>query len=309
MTKLDELLSSESTVVLDGAMGTMLMAAGLASGASPEEWNVSHPDQIRAIHRHYINAGSHIILTNSFGGTRFRLQLHNLQDRVYELNKAAAANARVEADAASRMVLVGGSIGPTGELLYPMGNVRYEDATSAFAEQARGLVDGGVDLLWIETMSDLEEVHAAVEGARSVTDLPICASMSFDTNGRTMMGVTAVQAVQTLSQWDLAAIGANCGNGIEEIERVIFEMHEAAPDVRLIAKANAGIPRWRNSELVYNATPSMMGNYAQRVHALGASLVGGCCGNTPDHIRSIAEAINVPLSAEEEAALATEYSA
>lgn len=309
MTKLDELLATESMIVLDGAMGTMLMVAGLTSGASPEEWNVTHPDRIRAVHRHYIDAGSHIVLTNSFGGTRYRLKLHNLQDRVHELNQAAARNARAEADAAPRLVLVGGSMGPTGELLEPMGTMRYEEAVAAFAEQARGLVAGGVDLLWIETMSDMDEVRAAAEGAQSVTDLPVCATMSFDTNGRTMMGVTPMQAVQTLSQWGLAAIGGNCGNGIEEIERVIYEMHIAAPDVRLIAKANAGIPQWKNNELSYDATPPVMGDYAQRVRALGATFVGGCCGNTPDHIRAIAAAINVPLTEEQEAVLLAEYAA
>lgn len=308
-TKLDQLLATEPAIVLDGAMGTMLMAAGLTAGAPPEEWNVTHPDRIRAVHRHYIESGAHIVLTNSFGGTRYRLKLHNLQDRVYELNKAAAANARAEADAARRLVLVGGSMGPTGELLEPMGTMRYDEAVAAFAEQAQGLVDGGADLLWIETMSDVEEVRAAVMGAKSVTDLPICATMSFDTNGRTMMGVTPVQAVQTLGEWGLAAIGGNCGNGIEEIERVIYEMHMAAPGVRLIAKANAGIPQWKANELVYSASPSMMGDYAQRVRALGAQFVGGCCGNTPEHIRAISAAINVPLPEEKAAALQAEYAA
>ncbi len=309
MNRLDELLATESAIVLDGAMGTMLMAAGLTSGAPPEEWNVTHPDRIRAVHRQYIDAGSHIVLTNSFGGTRYRLKLHNLQERVLELNRAAAANARAEADAAPRLVLVGGSMGPTGELLLPMGNMHYDDAVAAFAEQAQGLAEGGVDLLWIETMSDMEEVRAAVEGAKSVTDLPICATMSFDTNGRTMMGVTPVQAVETLSQWGLAAVGGNCGNGIEEIERVIYEMHQAAPNIPLIAKANAGIPIWKENELLYNATPPVMGDYAQRVRALGASFVGGCCGNTPDHIRSIAEAIAMPLDEAQETALLAEYAA
>jgi 5-methyltetrahydrofolate--homocysteine methyltransferase len=309
MTKLDQLLATDSPIVLDGAMGTMLMAAGLTSGVPPEEWNVTHADRIRAVHRQYIEAGSDIVLTNSFGGTHYRMKLHNLQDRVYELNKAAAANARAEADAAGRLVLVGGSVGPTGELLEPMGTMRFEDAKAAFAEQARGLADGGADLLWIETMSDVEEVRAAVEGIQSVTDLPICATMSFDTNGRTMMGVTPVKAVQTLSQWGLAAIGGNCGNGIAEIERVIHEMHNAAPDIPLIAKANAGIPQWRDNELSYNATPLMMGDYAQRVHALGARFVGGCCGNTPAHIKAIAAAITVPLAAEQQTALLAEYAA
>jgi 5-methyltetrahydrofolate--homocysteine methyltransferase len=306
MNKLDELLATTDYVVLDGAMGTMLFAAGLTSGASPEEWNVSHPDRIRAVHRHYIDAGSRIILTNSFGGSRYRLRLHNLQDRALELNRAAARNARAEADAAPRPVLVAGSVGPTGELLAPMGGMEFEEAKAAFAEQARGLAAGGVDLFWIETMSDLEEVRAAVEGIRSVSDLPVCATMSFDTNGRTMMGVTPAQAVRAMSEWGLAAVGGNCGNGIYEIEGVIAAMHREAPDARLIAKANAGIPQWRNDELIYDATPTVMGQYARRVRGLGASFIGGCCGNGPTHIAAIAEALRTPLSAEELVALRTE---
>ncbi len=303
MNKLQHLLDTNETIVLDGAMGTMLFAAGLQAGAPPEEWNVTHPHRIRVVHRHYVNSGSQIILTNSFGGTRYRLKLHNLQDRVYELNKAAAQNARAEADAAGRLVLVAGSMGPTGELLAPMGTMTFDDAKAAFAEQARGLAASGVDLLWVETMSDLEEARAAVEGARSVTALPIAATMSFDTNGRTMMGVTPAQAVRTMQGWGLVAVGGNCGNGIAEIEGVIDAMHRAAPDVRLIAKANAGIPQWRNNELLYDATPPVMGRYAQRVRALGACFIGGCCGNGPDHIAAIAAALREPLSDAERATL------
>ena len=306
MNKLQHLLDTNEPIVLDGAMGTMLFAAGLQAGAPPEEWNVTHPDRIRAVHRHYVNSGSQIILTNSFGGTRYRLKLHNLQERVYELNKAAAQNARAEADAAGRLVLVAGSMGPTGELLAPMGTMTFDDAKAAFAEQARGLAAGGVDLLWVETMSDLEEARAAVEGARSITDLPVAATMSFDTNGRTMMGITPAQAVQTMKGWGLVAIGGNCGNGIAELEGVIDAMHHAAPDVRLIAKANAGIPQWRNHELIYDATPPVMGRYAQRVRALGACFIGGCCGNGPDHIAAIAEALHSPLSDADRAALLAE---
>jgi len=308
-SKLDQLLATMDVVVLDGAMGTMLFNAGLVSGASPEEWNVSHPERVRAVHRSYIDSGSNIILTNSFGGTRYRLKLHKLQDRVFELNRAAAENARAEADAADRLVLVGGSMGPTGELLQPMGNMTFDEAKAAFAEQARGLVAGGVDLLWVETMSDLEEVRAAVEGARLVTDLPICATMSFDTNGRTMMGVTPAQAVRTMQPWGLAGIGGNCGNGIEEIEQVIRAMHQEAPEVRLIAKANAGIPQWRNNELFYDATPPVMGRYAQRVHALGAYFIGGCCGNEPEHITAIVKALESPISETDLEALRAEMAA
>ena len=309
MNKLDELLQTVDHVVLDGAMGTMLFAAGLTSGLSPEEWNVSHPDRIQAVHRQYVEAGSHILLTNSFGGTRYRLRLHDFQDRVEELNYAAARNAREVADGAQRPVLVAGSVGPTGELLEPMGTMTFEDARSAFAEQAQALAAGGVDLLWIETMSDLQEVRAAVDGIKSVTTLPICATMSFDTNGRTMMGVTPAAAARTMKEWGLAAIGGNCGNGIKEIEDVIDEMHREAPDIRLIAKANAGLPQWRDDQLIYDATPSHMGLYAQRVLALGATFVGGCCGNGPAHIAAMAEAIQRPLSGSELDALHTERTA
>ncbi len=309
MDKLQQLLDSHPAVVLDGAMGTVLFAAGLQSGAPPEEWNVSHPERIRAVHRGYIRAGSDIVLTNSFGGNRYRLKLHNLQDRVYELNRAAAHIARGEADAAGRLVLVAGSMGPTGELLAPMGSMTFEDARAAFAEQARGLAAGGVDLLWIETMSDLEEARAAVEGARSVSALPVAATMSFDTNGRTMMGVTPAQAVRTMKAWGLFAVGANCGNGIAEIEAVIDAMHREAPEVRLIAKANAGIPRWRNNELHYDATPHVMGRYAQRVRALGACFIGGCCGNEAGHIAAIAEALRTPMTDADKAELESDIAA
>ncbi len=306
MNRLDELLATTETLVLDGAMGTMLFAAGLASGGSPEEWNISHADQIRAVHRQYVDAGAQLILTNSFGGSRYRLKLHNMEDRVYELNRAAARNARLEADRAPSPVLVAGSIGPTGELLTPMGNMEFQDARDAFAEQARGLSAGGVDLLWVETMSDLEEVRAAVEGIQSVTELPVCATMSFDTNGRTMMGVTPAKAVRTMKAWGLAAIGANCGNGITEIEDVIDAMHREAPDINLIAKANAGLPQWRDNQLYYDATPPIMGQYAQRVRALGARFIGGCCGNGPEHIAAIAAALQTPISDEDLAALRAE---
>ena len=188
MNPLEKLLESDQPILLDGAMGTMLMAAGLEQGDPPEEWNVTHPDRIRAVHRGYIQAGSRVILTNSFGGTRFRLEMHNLQDRALELNRAAAQVARAEADTAPQPVVVAGSMGPTGQLFEPMGTMTFEEAKLAFAEQARGLAEGGVDVFWVETMSDLNEVKAAVEGVRSVSDLPIVTTMSFDTHGRTKIG-------------------------------------------------------------------------------------------------------------------------
>ena len=289
MSKLTDYLQQEGVLVLDGAMGTQLFARGLISGGSPEEWNITHPERVQDVHRAYIEAGSQIVLTNSFGGTRYRLKLHNLQDRVVELNCAAAQNARAAADAGDHRVLVGGSMGPTGELLVPMGTMTYEECRAAFAEQAQGLIEGGVDILWIETMSDLNEVKAAIEGAHQAAaaakvEIPICATMSFDTHGRSMMGVTGTQLVKELSGLGLTAIGANCGNNIPDTEAALAEMHAAAPEMILIAKANAGMPRYEGSKLVYDGTPDVMGAYADRMRRSGVQLVGACCGSGPEHI-------------------------
>ena len=293
MNKLLELLQSESVLLLDGAMGTELFARGLVAGGSPEAWNVEAPERVQDVHKAYVDAGSNIILTNSFGGTRYRLKLHDMQDRVVELNRAAAQNARAAADAADHAVLVAGSMGPTGELLVPMGNMTYDECREAFAEQARGLVEGGVDILWVETMSDLAEVKAAVEGARSVApDLPICATMSYDTRGRTMMGVTGAQMVQQLAALGLTAVGANCGNNLIDTEAALAEMHAAAPDMLLIAKANAGMPRYEGDKLIYDGTPDVMAAYADRVRGNGISLIGGCCGSGPAHIRMMRQVLD-----------------
>lgn len=296
MNPLKKLLETGQPILLDGAMGTMLMDAGLEQGDPPEEWNVTYPDRIRAVHRSYIQAGSRVILTNTFGGTRFRLEMHDLQDRAIELNKAAAQNARAEADAATDIVVVAGSMGPTGQLFEPMGTMTFDGAKIAFAEQARGLAEGGVDVFWVETMSDLNEVKAAVEGARSVSDLPIVTTMSFDTHGYTMMGVSPVKALETLVALEVFAIGANCGTGSDELEVAVKAMREANPDVILVAKANAGIPQVvAGGEIVYNGTPEVMAHYASNVRDLGASLIGGCCGSTPKHIRAMAEALGSPV--------------
>ena len=212
-TSFDALLADGQPIVADGGMGTMLFAQGLERGDSPERWNVERPDAIRAVQRAYIEAGAQIILTNTFGGNRYRLH-EDLRERATELNRAAAELARAEADAAAYPVLVAGDIGPTGRLLEPLGDLAFEDAVAAFKEQALGLVEGGVDVLWIETMSDLEEVRAAVEACREVAPaLPVIATMTFDTKGRTMMGVTPEKALATLSELDVMALGANCGNG------------------------------------------------------------------------------------------------
>ncbi|MEN8172313.1 MAG: betaine--homocysteine S-methyltransferase [Chloroflexota bacterium] len=292
MNPLLQLLENGQPILLDGAMGTMLMDAGLEQGDPPDEWNVLYPERIKAIHRAYVDAGSQLILTNSFGGTRFRLEMHNLQDRVYELNKAAAKNARSVSDDVQQTVVVAGDIGPTGQLFEPMGLLTFDDAVEAFAEQAKGLADGGVDVLWIETMSDINEVKAAIKGIRSVCDLPIVATMSFDTHGHTMMGVSPANYIESLREQDVIAVGANCGTGSDELEKTVQIMRETDPNVVLVAKGNAGIPHVvAGGDIVYDGSPELMAEYATNVRDIGASLIGGCCGSTPDHIKAMAEAL------------------
>ncbi len=293
MDKLSTLLQSGKPILLDGAMGTMLMDTGLEMGTSPEEWNVLHPDRIRQIHQEYIQAGSQIILTNSFGGSAVRLDIHGLADRVFELNEAAAKIARLEADAASSPVIVAGSIGPSGDLLKPLGTLSFEDAKLSFADQAAGLAAGGADLFWIETMSDLEEVRAAVEGIHSVSDLPIAVTMSFDTHGRTMMGISPQGAVKELMLLDIQLLGANCGTGSDELIVAVKEIITEKPALPIIAKANAGIPEVVGTDIVYNGSPELMADYALDVWKAGAVLIGGCCGSTPAHIKAMAETLFV----------------
>lgn len=291
-TTLQHLLDTHTSILLDGAMGTILFHKGLQHGDSPELWNVDEPDIIRSVHRAYIDAGSQVILTNTFGCNRKRLELHKLEARAAEFNGAAAQLTRDEADASFQPILVAGSIGPTGSILTPYGDMEYDEAVDVFAEQAAALHDGGVDVFWIETMSDLGEVKAAVEACRKVApDVPVVATMTFDTHGRTMMGVKPEQALETLQSLDMVAIGGNCGNGTQEIETVIEKMRAVNPDVVLIAKSNAGIPRLEKGVAVYDATPDTMADYARTVQALGARLIGGCCGSTPDHIRAMALAL------------------
>lgn len=292
MTLLQDWLSSGKPILLDGAMGTMLMAAGLESGDPPEEWNVRYPEKVQEIHRAYLQAGSQIFLTNSFGGSSFRLAMHGLEDRVEELNAAAGRIARQVADEVDRDVLVAGSMGPTGQLFEPMGTLTFDEASAAFQEQAAGLAAGGVDLFWIETMSDLDEVKAALAGIRQVSDLPITATLSFDTHGHTMMGVSPAKAASELGQLDLAALGANCGTGSDELIEAIRAMKAETPQAALIAKANAGIPQVVGDEVVYNGSPEVMAAYARTVYQAGAQLIGGCCGNTPAHIQAMADALS-----------------
>ncbi|WP_395689562.1 betaine--homocysteine S-methyltransferase [Aestuariivirga sp.] len=283
-----EALSSRPWLLADGATGTNYFQMGLVSGDAPEMWNFEHPDRVRSLHRRFIEAGADIVLTNSFGGNRHRLKLHNAQDQVREINIAAARNARAEADAAGRPVYVGGSIGPTGEIMEPVGALSHDEAVKAFAEQALALKEGGADVLWIETMSSEEELKAAVEGAARA-GLPIVTTMSFDTNGRTMMGITpkAFGALTAALAVQPAAIGANCGVGASELIATVLGITEARPDAAVVAKGNCGIPQYVDGHIHYTGTPELMADYARIALDAGAKIIGGCCGTSPEHLAAM----------------------
>ncbi len=291
---LQRLLDEKGTLLADGATGTSLFTMGLQTGDPPELWNIDHPDRIREHYRGFVEAGSDIILTNSFGGTRHRLKLHGSEDRVEEISEAAARLAREVVDAAGRPVVVAGSMGPTGELFQPLGALTHEDTREAFAEQARALARGGADVLWIETLSSQEEVDAAIEGAES-TGLPVVCTVSFDTNGRTMMGITPEGFAGHCVHGDHRplAFGSNCGVGASELVAAVLNMRRGAhEDAVIVAKANCGIPEWRDGELSFNGTPELMADYAVLARDAGARIIGGCCGTTPEHIRAMRTALD-----------------
>jgi len=287
-----DLLDEGGPIMADGAMGTMLFANGLQFGDPPEVWNLTQPDVIRRIQRGYLAAGSRIIMTNTFGGNRLRLGLHGLSERVDELNRTAAILARAEVNAAGGTALVAGDIGPSGEIVQPLGTLDYDIAVDVFREQAASLIAGGVDLIWIETMSDLNEIKAAIEGVRKVSpSIALVATMTFDTRGHTMMGVSPEQAVEALVAWGADAVGGNCGNGPDELLPVIAAMHAANPDAILVAKSNAGMPELVDMRAVYRADPATMAEYAVQMRDAGARIVGACCGSSPDHLRAMHDAL------------------
>jgi 5-methyltetrahydrofolate--homocysteine methyltransferase len=293
MTSWQELVRDGGPVVADGAMGTMLMANGLEFGDPPEVWNVEHPEIIRRVQRAYADAGAQVLLTNTFGGNRLRLELHGREDRVDQLNRTAAVLGRVEANAADHPVIVAGDIGPTGQIMSAIGGtLTPEIARETFAEQARALAAAGVDVMWVETMSDLSEAVAAILGARDAApDTPVIATMSFDTRGHTMMGVSPEKAAEALLEAGAAAVGGNCGNGPDELVPVIERMRAAYPDALLVAKANVGQPQLVGVTVQYETTPETMADFARRFVDAGANVVGACCGSTPPHLRAMAEAL------------------
>jgi 5-methyltetrahydrofolate--homocysteine methyltransferase len=294
MNKIQSLLQESDVILADGAMGTMLLKAGLPEGTLPESWNVDEPEKVASIHQAYLDAGSRILLTNTFGGTRFRFARHGAEDRVYELNHAAAKLLRRVIDESGINAIVAGDIGPSGKVLIPVGDLKYEDAADSFEEQARGLIEGGVDVIWVETMADLEEVRAAIEGVRRISDsIPIITSMSFDTHGHTVMGVPPDVAATTLGSYGAIAVGGNCGTGPQELLQAIKLMRSVAPNAILVSKANAGAPRFVSGKTTYDAEPATMAEYALKARDTGAKIIGACCGSTPEHIQAMANALGI----------------
>jgi 5-methyltetrahydrofolate--homocysteine methyltransferase len=289
---LAELLAERDWLLADGATGTNLFNMGLAAGEAPEIWNEEEPEKVRALYDGAIGAGSDIFLTNSFGGNASRLKLHKREHDVHRLNRLAAEIGRAAADASGRKVVVAGSVGPTGELPEPLGTLAHTDAVAMFEEQARGLLDGGADVLWVETISAPEEFRAAAEAFGNL-DAPWCGTMSFDTAGRTMMGLNArsmVEMIETLPHKPLA-FGANCGVGASDLIRTVLGMSQTETEIPLIAKGNAGIPKYVDGHIHYDGTPELMADYAMLALNSGATIIGGCCGTMPQHLEKMREAL------------------
>lgn len=291
---LADLLSEKGILLSDGATGTNLFNMGLMSGDAPELWNTDEPKKIEKLYNDSVEAGSDLFLTNSFGANASRLKLHGAEKRVHELSRVAAEIGRNVADRKDRKIIVAGSVGPTGEIMEPVGSLSHGLAVEMFHETADGLKSGGADVGWLETISAPEEYKAAAEGF-ALAGLPWCGTMSFDTAGRTMMGLTSsdmVKMVEELGDQAPMAFGANCGTGASDLLRTILGFAAQGPERPLIAKGNAGIPKYVDGHIHYDGSPELMADYAVMARACGASIVGGCCGTQPEHLRMMREALD-----------------
>jgi 5-methyltetrahydrofolate--homocysteine methyltransferase len=289
MAFVDRLKAGE-ILIADGATATNYQQMGMAIGVAPEEWILDEPEKVLGLHRAFIEAGSDIILTDTFGATSLRLRESRYAGRAAELNRAAVALAR-EAATAGPGVLVAGSMGPTGSLMEPLGDLTPAAAADAYAEQAAALSQAGVDVLLLETFFALDEALAAIEGIRRASALPLVVSFSFDRGTRTMMGLNPTRVVEAIGPLDVAAIGANCGRSLEDMEHVVHEFAALKAGIPLWIKPNAGLPRMVGDVAHYDTAPAEMAEYARRFVVAGAQVVGGCCGSSPEHVRAIAGSV------------------
>ncbi len=289
---LSRLMARRDWILADGATGTNLFNMGLQSGDAPELWNDTHPERITRLYRSAVDAGSDLFLTNSFGSNAARLKLHGAQRRAMELSRIAAELGREVADRYDRLVVVAGSVGPTGEIMAPMGALTHALAVEILHEQAEGLKEGGADVLWLETISSSEEYQAAAE-AFALAGMPWCGTMSFDTAGRTMMGLTSADMaamVEKLPNPPLA-FGANCGVGASDLLRTVLGFVAQGTERPIIAKGNAGIPKYVDGHIHYDGTPDLMADYAVLARDAGATIIGGCCGTMPEHLSRMRAAL------------------
>ncbi len=275
--------------VTDGAWGTQLQARGLPSGACPDTWNLQRPEAVEAVARDYLAAGSQVVLTNTFRANRFALERWGLADQAAEIARAGARISRRAVEDAARVFA---SIGPTGKLLM-MGEVGPGELFAAFAEQADALARGGADAILCETFTDLEELKLALRAARESTDLPVVASMTFDSGPdrtATMMGVKPADLARAAEETGAAAVGANCGAGPEHLAKIAALLRQAS-DLPVWIKPNAGVPELRDGQTVFPLGPEEFARFVPGLIEAGANFVGGCCGTTPEHVRAIAAAV------------------
>lgn len=287
--------SSENPLVFDGAMGTMLHSRGESFEGCLDELNISKPDLVAEVHREYIEAGAQIITTNTFGANRFKLGEHGLADQMDDINCAGGQLARQVIADSGKDVLLAGDIGPLGVRLAPFGRVSKAEAKEAFAEQIKAIAGCGLDLLVIETISDLYEIEAAIEAAREVCDLPVLASLTFTRDDRTLLGDTPKKAARKLYDAGTDVIGVNCSEGPAQLLRIMRQMKAQLPDARFCVMPNAGWPERVGGRIMYPAGPEYFGDYALAYRQAGANLIGGCCGTTPAHIRAIRTALETHL--------------
>jgi 5-methyltetrahydrofolate--homocysteine methyltransferase len=284
-------------ILFDGAMGTMLQQAGLAAGECPELWNLERPEVVQGIHRAYLEAGAQVVETNTFGANRIKLGAYGLQGKVRELNYWGARLAR---EVTPEGCFVAGSISPTGRFLQPLGDLSFSEVVEIYQEQIAALIEGGVDLLCVETMMDVEETIAAVMAAHQVGPLPVAATMTFNLGQvgfRTIMGISPEAAIRQLEEVGVDLLGSNCGNGMEEM---ILLMRQMRPLTRspLLAQPNAGVPRLVEGEAAYTQGPEEFARGVPELLATGVNAIGGCCGTTPAHIRRVAREMRKALGAE-----------